>query len=385
MNANPTLNAPAPKPMARRVVPTSSATETLPVPARWRIGQLLLIALVAIGAIAYNYYFVPWSFIGQAVKAGNGRAAITLFSLSDQLGFVLLAAMIWLCTPAAGTVAVATLQEALRRRWVIGFLAFSTIVLLFSGSLTFVQLGEEQRFLQDMGTGFIIGMTILIAIFLGVTLVPPEVERRTIFTILSKPVNRLEFLLGKFYGLALTLFVCLAWLSAVFLIVFIVFNLGQNPAAWTTGTANNPEATLGFQTLNLSKALILHFGQLIVLSALSLMLSLIVTPITAITFCFLAFFGGQMSSYWGHLGGEGHEGHEGHEDEGSHGLSGPMQQLVKVVYYALPRMDHFDVRPQLVTDTAIAIPAMWKAWSGGLIYVSVLITIAYLVFSDREF
>ena len=381
MNANPTLNAPAPKSAARRTASVSSATETLPVPARWRAGQLFFIALVAVGASVYNHFFVPWPAVFSALKASDFKSALSLFSLSDQLGFVLLAAMIWLCTPAAATVATATLQEALRRRWVIGFLAFSTVVLLFSGSLTFVQLGEEQRFLQDIGTGFIIAMTILIAIFLGVTLVPPEVERRTIFTILSKPVNRLEFLLGKFYGLCLTLFVCLAWLSAVFLLVFVVFNLRQNPAAWTTGTSNNPDATLGFQTVNLAKALLLHFGQLIVLSALSMMLSLIVTPITAITFCFLAFFGGQMSSYWGHLGGEGHD---AHGDE-AHGLSGPMQQLVKVVYYALPRMDHFDVRPQLVTDSAIAIPVMWKAWSGGLIYVSVLLTIAYLVFSDREF
>ena len=264
MNANPTLNAPAPKPVARRPLPATSATETLPVPARWRIGQLLLIALVALGAIVYNVAFVPWKFLFQTLQASNFKAALGLFSLSDQLGFVLLAAMIWLCTPAAATVAVATLQEALRRRWVIGFLLFSTIVLACSGMLTFVQLGEEQRFLQDMGTGFIIGMTILIAIFLGVTLVPPEIERRTIFTILSKPVNRLEFLLGKFYGLALTLFVCLAWLSAVFLTVFILFNLKENPAAWTTGTANNPDANLGFQTANLAKALLLHYGQLIV-------------------------------------------------------------------------------------------------------------------------
>ena len=382
MNANPTLNAPAPKPVSRRVAPTSSATETLPVPAKWRAGQLFFIALVLLGAVLYNLFFIPWPIILKAAQAGQSKAALTLFSVSDQLGFLLLMAMIWLCTPAAGTVAAATLHEALRRRWVIGFLAFSTIVLLFSGSLTFVQLGEEQRFLQDMGTGFIIAMTILIAIFLGVTLVPPEIERRTIFTILSKPVNRLEFLMGKFYGLCLTLFVCLAWLSVVFLTVFVVFNLRQNPAAWTTGTANNPAATLGFQTVNLAKALFLHYGQLIVLSALSMMLSLIVTPITAITFCFLAFFGGQMSSYWGHLGGEGHD---VHAEDAAHGLSGAMQNLVKIVYYVLPRMDHFDVRPQLINDTAIAIPVIWKAWSGGLIYVSVLLTISYLVFSDREF
>ena len=377
MNANPTLPAPAPLGTMRR----GAATETLPVPAKWRLGQWALIALVIVGALTYNRFFVPWPSIFGALKAGNFGGVLRFFPVADQLGFVLLGLIIWLCTPAAGTVAVSTIQEALRRRWVIGFLAFSTVVLLFSGSLTFVQLGEEQRFLQDIGTGFIIGMTILIAIFLGVTLVPPEIERRTIFTILSKPVNRIEFLLGKFLGLCLTLFVCLFWLSAVFLTVFVVFNLRQNAEAFSTGTANSETATLGFQTANLAKALLLHYGQLVVLGALSMMLSLVVTPITAITFCFLAFFGGQMSSYWGHLGGEG----GAHDADSAHGLSGPMQNLVKIVYYVLPRMDHFDVRPQLVTDTPIAIPTMWSAWSGGLVYVAVLLTIAYLVFSDREF
>ena len=378
MNANPTLNAPAPRRMAP---PASSATETLPVPAGWRLGQWIAIAAVLVAALVYNAKFVPWAGITAALKTGAGATVFNGFPFADEVGFVLLLALIWLCTPAVGTVAVSTLQEALRRRWVIGFLAFSSVVILFSGSLTFIQLGEEQRFLQDIGTGFIIAMTILIAIFLGVTLVPPEIERRTIFTILSKPINRVEFLLGKFMGLCLTLFVCLFWLSALFLMVFVLFNLRQNPEAFATGTANSETATLGFQTLNLAKALMLHYGQLVVLGALSLMLSLVVTPITAITFCFLAFFGGQMSSYWGHLGGEG--AHAG--EDAAHGLSGPMQNLVKVVYYVLPRMDHFDVRPQLVTDTPIAIPTMWSAWSGGLIYVAVLLTIAYLVFSDREF
>ena len=380
MNANPTLNAPAPR---RVAPPATSATDTLPVPSRWRLGQWLLIALVALAAIAYNLYFVPWPAIMRVLKAGNFQLALNGFPVSDELGFVLLALLIRLSTPAAGTLAVSTLQEALRRRWVLGFLAFSSVVIIFSGSLSFIQLGQEQRFLQDIVTGFIIGMTILIAIFLGVTVVPPEIERRTIFTILSKPVNRLEFLLGKFLGLCLTLFVCLFWLSALFLLVFVLFNLRHNPAAFTTGTTENPAATLGFQTMNLAKALLLHYGQLVVLAALSLMLSLIVTPITAITFCFLAFFGGQMSSYWGHLGGN--DAHAGHEDEAAHGLSGPMQSLVKIVYYALPRMDHFDVRPQLLSDTAISAGDIWKAWSGGLIYISVLLTIAYLVFSDREF
>ena len=347
------------------------------VPASWRAGQFVVLALILALAYFYNRTSVPWAEVLRDLRAGS----YARLPIADNLGFLVLAAMTWFATPTAGTIAFSTLQEAIRRRWVIGFVLFSMIVIGCSGSFTFVQLGEEQRFLQDFGIGFIIAMTILIAIFLGVTLIPPEIERRTIFTILSKPVNRVEFLLGKFLGLCLTLFLCLFLLGAFFLLVFVVFNLRQNPAAWTTGTASNPDATLAFQTANLAKALVLHFGQLLVLGSLSMLLSLIVTPITAITFCFLAYFGGQMSSYWGHLGGEGHAGEEGAEK----GLSGPMQGVVKVVYYILPRMDHFDVRQQLVTDTVVPLSNVWKAWSSGLLYVGALLTVAYLVFSDREF
>jgi len=350
----------------------------MPVPASWRIGQLLVLALIA--ALAFYFHRYGWQpiLLPGATPVFSGPPQI-----ADDFGFLVLAGITWFASPTAGTIAVTTFQEALRRRWVVGFLGFSVLVLLFSGSLTFVQLGEEQRFLQDFGTGFIIGMTVLIAIFLGVTLVPPEIERRTIFTILSKPVNRLEFLVGKFLGLCLTLLFCLAVMGAVFLAVFVLFNLKQNgSAAWTTGTASAPYATLGFQTLQLFKSLVLDYGQLVVLGALSMLLSLIVSPITAITFCFLAYFGGQMSSYWSTLGA-GTDPH-GHADS-ARNLSGPMQGIVKVLYLALPRMDHFDARQNMVTDTLISFSQIWKAWSSGLVYVGVLLIIGYLVFSDREF
>ena len=253
------------------------------------------------------------------------------------------------------------------------------IAIGFSSQLTFVQLGEELRFLQDFGTGFIITMTTLIAIFLGVSLVPPEIERRTILTILSKPVNRLEFLIGKFLGLCLTLLFCVALLGAFFLLVYTVFSLKISGAnAWQN--VDGGAQGLGFQLAQMFKALVLTYGQLCILAALSMALSLIVTPITAITFCFLAYFGGQMSSYWGHLGGEGHAA----EGEAK-GLGSIMQNVVKIVYYALPRMDHFDVRQKLVTDSAIPFGFVWNAWSSGLLYIGVLIVIAYLVFSEREF
>ena len=362
MNASsslPSASAPnAPKPLG-----PSSSLGSLSIPPAWRAVQIALLFLVGLGAF---FYFRLWNALPATEK-----------SVTDFLGFAVLAGVVVGTTPTVATIAKSTLFEALRRRWVIGFVVFSMIVIAFSGSMTFVQLGEEQRFLQDFGTGFIIAMTILIAIFLGVTLIPPDVERRTIFTVLSKPVNRLEYILGKYLGFCLTLLLCLFVLSAFFIAVYMVFALRQNPNAWATGTASNEAATLGFQLANLAKAFVLHYGQLVVLGAMSLLLSLIVSPITAITFCFLAYFGGQMSSYWGEIAGGA--------EEGARTVQGPMQTVVKAVYYALPRMDHFDVRQQLVTDTLVQPFMMWKAWSSGLLYVGFLLIIAYLVFSDREF
>ncbi len=362
MNASPALpTRPTPAPRG------ASPLEALPVPAKWRAGQIFVLALILALALYYQ-------FIGYRQTGAPSERLVT-----DYLGFVILGALTWLTTPTAGTIAVSTFQEALKRRWVIGFLVFSMIVIGFSSSLSFVQLGEEQRFLQDFGTGFIITMTTLIAIFLGVSLVPPEIERRTILTILSKPVNRLEFLVGKFLGLCSTLLLCVALLGAFFLFIYTAYSLKNGGAAAWQGVAGGTPG-LGFQLGQMLKALILNYGQLCVLAALSMALSLIVTPITAITFCFLAYFGGQMSSYWGHLGGDEHAA----EGE-SKGLGRAMQGIVKIVYYALPRMDHFDVRQKLVTDEAVSFAFVWKAWSSGLLYIAALLVIGYLVFSDREF
>ncbi|RYG70717.1 hypothetical protein EON80_07105, partial [bacterium] len=85
-----------------------SPLEALPVPAKWRAGQIFFLLLIA-GLAAFY----------AKVTAGAPRV------FSDYLGFIVLAGLTWMATPTAGTIATSTLQEALRRRWVIGFLLFS--------------------------------------------------------------------------------------------------------------------------------------------------------------------------------------------------------------------------------------------------------------------
>ena len=343
-------------------------SDAVPVSTRFRVIQT--VCLLAIMAFAVYFNIV------------GARAGGDLPQVADQLGFLALAAFVAMMTPAATAIAAITWREALRRRWMTALLVVSVLILGAANFFTGVQPGEEQRFLRDFGVGFIILITLLMAIFLGVSLVPPDIERRTIFTILSKPVSRIEFILGKFAGLALTLGLNLLILSAVFMVSYTINKVGHETWAGAM-LVESQHPGLSFDLSNIAHALVLHFGQLVVLAALALTMSLVVSPITAIVFSFLIYFGGQMSSYWGQLGGHGEEAHD-HEEHGSV-LPKPVQGIVSILYYTLPKLDRFDVRDKLVTDQAVTTSYVWKSCSSGLVYVAVLLTIGYLVFSDREF
>jgi hypothetical protein len=87
-----------------------------------------------------------------------------------------------------------------------------------------------------------------------------------------------------------------------------------------------------------------------------------------------------MSAYLEHLGND--------EDSGTNGgvgLSRPVASFVRTVYFLLPRLDRFDVNERLVNMMPVGFNYMWKTVDSGLIYVAALLTISYLVFSEREF
>jgi Cu-processing system permease protein len=342
------------------------------VPLSWRIGQGVFIALIVLAALYFNAKALP-----HAVRVEKAGAA----TISDQIGFLLLIALTWVTTPATAVIALATLREALRRRWMVGVFLLTVAMLMLSASLTRFQPGEEEKFLRDFGMSFITIMTVGMVIILGAGLVPPEIERRTILTILSKPVSRAEYILGKFLGLSVTIGILMLAIGLTFLAVYASYRIGSSGYnAAMQGDASGYRQPLPFDLTNISIALLLHYGQLVLLATLALVMSLFISQITTILFCVTAFFGGQMSSYWQTLGSGARTG-----DEMTPGLSKPMQGVMNVLYYVLPRFDRFDVREKLVTDSAVSLAYTWRALDFAVIYIAVLLVVSVLIFSDREF
>src|ERR1700754_2335098 len=116
-------------------------------------------------------------------------------------------------------VAVNTFREAVRDRVLNGMLGVALAVLVFSLALSELALDQKQRIVLDIGLASISLFSVVMAIFLGSSLLYKEIERKTLYVILPKPIRRHEFLLGKYFGIALTVFVFVSIMGAVQLCV----------------------------------------------------------------------------------------------------------------------------------------------------------------------
>jgi Cu-processing system permease protein len=112
-------------------------------------------------------------------------------------------------------VAVNTFREAVRDRVLNGMLGVALCVLVFSLALAELSLDQQRRIVLDIGLASISLFSVVMAVFLGSSLLYKEIERKTLYVILPKPIRRHEFLLGKYFGIVLTVFVFVAIMGAV--------------------------------------------------------------------------------------------------------------------------------------------------------------------------
>jgi ABC-type transport system involved in multi-copper enzyme maturation permease subunit len=116
-------------------------------------------------------------------------------------------------------IALNTFREAVRDRVLYGVLGLAIAVLLFTLALAELSLDQQRRVVLDVGLASISFFSVVIAVFLGSSLLYKEIERKTLYVILPKPVRRWEVIVGKFVGIALTAGVFVGLMGAVQLYV----------------------------------------------------------------------------------------------------------------------------------------------------------------------
>jgi ABC-type transport system involved in multi-copper enzyme maturation permease subunit len=164
--------------------------------------------------------------------------------------------------------------ESVRDRILYGLLVFAFAMIASATVLTSLAVGGEGKIVKDLGLSAISLAGLCIALFLGVGMVSREIERRTIYPVMSRPVRRAEFVVGKFLGLGLTLSVNVAAMAA-----------GVLAVAWALEGRWSPE---------LLPAILLAFLELLLVTALAIFFSTFTTPTLSAVFTLSLFVIGHL-------------------------------------------------------------------------------------------
>jgi ABC-type transport system involved in multi-copper enzyme maturation permease subunit len=233
----------------------------------------------------------------------------------------------------------------------VACLAFGAIALGGSVCLAPLTLGEQGRIISDMGLASISLFSIVILVLVGTGLIYKEIERRTITTILTHPVHRYEFVLGKFCGLVSMLLVCLAALAVLYLTVVAVFGDGIS--------------------FNHIAALFLTALEIVMATAVALFFATVASPILSAVFTVCVFILGYLS-----------------DDLRSLALSSgsaAVQLLAKTIYAVLPAFHHFHVRNHLLSGVPVPPEHLLRCILYAALDTSALLLLTIAVFRKRDF
>jgi ABC-type transport system involved in multi-copper enzyme maturation permease subunit len=252
------------------------------------------------------------------------------------------------------TIAVHTFKESVRQKVLYNLVAFALLLIGVAILFGSISVGVEQIILITLGLTSISVFGLLMAIFIGIDLVSKEIERRTIYNVLSKPVSRVEFILGKYLGLLLTLLVNTAVMTAGFY-----------------GALSYQQRALRLIDLRFLGAVYFILLQLALVVGIAVVFSCISTPVLSAVYTFCLYIIGNFSADLRSFG-----------QETQSALLGTVSDIL---YYSLPNFGDFNVISQVAHGEKIP-DYLWLGNSlYALLYIAVLLGMAVLIFEEREF
>lgn len=267
-----------------------------------------------------------------------------------------------------------TFKEAVRNKILYMLLVFALILIMSSIILSLLAVGSAARIIIHLGLFSILFFGVLISIFVGIGLVYNEIDKKTIFTIISKPIHRYEFIIGKYLGLMLTIFVNVAIMSIFFLLLLVIYK--------------SQLEQLGATYSEIIQAICLSFVELAIITAAVTLFSSFSTPILSAILTFMVFIiGHSMDDFqrWGiQL-----------IDKGTAVFAG---KFFIFLSYILPRFDRLESRKyvfdelylnaqnDVVAPSVMMVPKYFVLSIGyGMFYAAFLLFIAVLAFRKRNF
>jgi ABC-type transport system involved in multi-copper enzyme maturation permease subunit len=252
-----------------------------------------------------------------------------------------------------GVVAINTFREAVRDRVLYNLVFFALLMIGAAVLVGQISIGIDRLVIVNLGLSAISAFGLVMAIFIGVGLIYKEMEKRTLYSLLAKPIRRWEFIVGKYAGLLLTLFVntCLMTIGVAVALLYV------------SRAFSRPDVYI-------LVAIYFILLKLAIVTALALFFSCFSTPMLSTLFTIGIYLAGMFSADFLSIGKV--------TDNTA------VQVITRVLYYVLPNFHNFDVIGQASHGFAIPPALIGQNTLYALLYSGILLLASAAVFSGRN-
>lgn len=242
-----------------------------------------------------------------------------------------------------------TFRQAIRDKILYGILMFA---LLFIGStivLSSLSLGEDLFVIRNFGLAGIYIFGLIITIFLGASVIYDEIEKKTTYLLLSKPVTKLDIIIGKFLGLLSAIGLMTLLMLAAYLTIVMLSGGALDYMAFT--------------------AVMLQLLEMAILISILILFSIFTTPLASIIYTVLILYIGHLLSFIKEFAAK----------------SGELASYVLMaVYYIFPNLEKFNIRNIVVHQINITPAEFLLAAAYAMAYIAMAIILAKYLFNRKE-
>ena len=265
---------------------------------------------------------------------------------------------------AIALIAGAVFRESVRDRVPLGMVIFAALLMAVSFLIGQLTAGQDMKIIKDLGLAALSIFGLLIAVFIGIGLVSKEVERKSIYGLITKPITREQFILGKYAGLVFTLVTNLSLMTLAFYAVLFYMN-----AMTPEGTRQTWAAPAMDPRLLIAAGLIL--AELMIVTAIALFFSTFSSPLLSTILTLGLWTAGHFN-----------------EDlrQFERVVEVPAAAIIaKVLYYVLPNLAPFDVKAEIVHALPVTSTHIAYTLAYAVLYISILLLGAIAIFRRRDF
>ena len=264
------------------------------------------------------------------------------------------------------TIAITTAKEAIRQPVFIVLLLVGCLLMFIFPFVPYFTFGEDIKMVKDQGLATMLILSLFLAMVTASNSIAEDIEHRTAITLLSKPINRRQFIVGKFIGIIVAVALMFVILGILFSgMVYYKAGYDARESAETPPTAEEKKA----EVIQIVPGIVLTYFQVVVLTALSVAISTRLPMLVNVVVCLAVFLLGHLAPVLVAA------------SQGSFELVEFMAKLIEVV---LPALEFFNVSSAVATGSTI--PIAFVAWNlvYCILYSTIGILLAFVLFEDRD-